>query len=629
MAKKTIVFAPPDSLKKAFEKVEDNTVELYAQIATLGNRQETATKQRKNPINYGGISDGLPHPLSGLFTDLDDAQAIYPSALSLAEQVDDNAWRLTLKLAKDAHVGFEVPVGTAHSTTGQVVNGWVYGIAPDRFGAPTIDGPGPRHARLRNSSTNYALTYSLTDNVNTVFDTVSVGGVKFTTESGGGIEFLAGVGQSDIHHLEFDGMGSGKFAIQCTAANSMFMTDIHDNRFISEEFPFAGGILNLTGAVNLNVHFHDNFATHMKANAANVVVHNAINSVFDVNQFEHTGGIASNMEHSFVSFTGFSFNVSLRDNYLEGTWGCFARAADNTGALIGLELRNLYCYEYDATIQGGGTQSPIILDLRNTSYGVHVRNVTHLNGHALAGGGYLFHDTFHQMDGEGVHNFRMASTGAQANRFVEPLLTGKNHSGTVVSVFNPNESGRRSGRGLFPTNPNQGIGNPSNFTIYLPTDVGPTKDAWVTATSYTPRDTVKVGTRIYEMRSPSVGTSGATPPPGTDLNNNVSDGTLAWRYLGEDNDLLKCQPGGYLLAVTVRTADRAHARTGLYFVIFDDYGTDYTTCMQVGTDQTKGASAPTALIVSVSNRGVFSVTATQAAAVAHECSYAWTKMQAL
>jgi hypothetical protein len=585
MAQKHIVLVPPDSLRTGFAKVEDNITELYALVATLGDKQETAPKQRKNPVSYGVVSDGLPHPLSERFLTLNDAKAIYPKALSQAEQIDDNAWRLTLDLAVDAKTGVEVPVGTTYSTTGQVITGWLYGLMVGRYGAPTIDGPGSRHARFRNLSANYALTYSLADNVNQVFDMVSVGGMKFTTQNGGGVEFLAGVGQSDIHHLEFDGMGTGKFAIQCLAANDMFMSNIHDNRFISEEFPFNGGILNLTGAVTLNIDYHDNFATHMKANAANIVLNNALNCRFAINQFEHTGGITNNSDHTFISLTGFSFTIDASDNYLEGTWGCFLRAGAAGGALIGVNITGFYGYEYDETIAGGGTPSPIIGDFRNLTKNAHVDNVNYLNGCVAFGGGYLFPDLFHAMDGEGVHRFRNNSTGNQAKRFVEPLLVGLDHTGTMVSVHNPNETYRRSGRGVFPANADQGVGNLSNFTIFLPTDVPATRGAWVNNRFYSLRDTVTASGNVYEARTS--GLSGPTTPTGTNPAVDVGDGLLLWRYLRSATvDANKIESGAYDLDITAEDAIGDHALTAFYKVIFDDKTIDYAIAVAEAYDLT-------------------------------------------
>jgi hypothetical protein len=562
--------------------------------------------ERSNVFDFGAVGNGATN----------DAPAIQATAVSAASR----------------KTPVVLPSGNFAEAAGVTVSGWLYGIAGDRWAAPGLSGVGPRQTTLINTSTDYAITYTLANSAH-VYDNIRISGIKFRGSTGGGIDFAVGIGQSVLDSLEFDGMPVNRQALHCDNANGMFTANILNCRFWTEEFQFNGNILSLGGAVNVNIHFHDNFITHMKANAANAVVNNSIITVADSNQFEHTGGVTANFNHTFWSFTGFNFGASFVNNYLEGTWGCLVRASATSGALIGAEIRNLYAYEYDETITGGGTPSPFIADFRNLTKNARVEGVTVINGCVAVGGGYLFDDPWHAMDGEGVHRFWNASSGNQANRLVSQLLTGKNQSGTVVSVYNQNESWRRTGRGMFPTNPNQGVGSFTNFTIFLPTDVGVTRGVWATATVYTTRDTVLNGPSVYECRGPvaggTSGTSGATAPSGADPNNDVSDGVLLWRYLRADADLNKVQPGGYLLALTVRTADLASARSALYYVIFDDYGTDYTTCMQIGTDQTKGASAPSSLIVSVTNRGIFSVSAMQAAAVAHQCSFAWTKMQAL
>jgi hypothetical protein len=582
--------------------------------------------ERANSFDHGAIANDNVHPLSERYATLAVANVDYPAAVSLAEQIDGNALRSALTRATTIKGAFDLAVGKYVLTAGQTASGWLYGTAPDRWGAPVIRGAGARQSTILNGSADYTLTYTLANTAH-VYDSIIIDGLKIRTQAGGGIDFVVGIGQSQIHGVEFDGMDVNKFALRCDNANGMFTANISDCRFWTEEFQFNGNILSLGGTVNVNVNFHDNFITHMKANAANAVVNNGIITAVSSNQFEHTGGATKNINHTFWSFTGFNFGASFVNNYLEGTWGCFVRAGAASGALIGVEIRNLYAYEYDETITGGGTPAPFIADFRNLTKNAHVEGVTVINGCTSAGGGYLFDDPWHAMDGEGVHRFWHASAGAQLNRKVSQLLTGKSHTGAVVSVYNQNESWRRTGRGIFPVNANQGVGNPTNFTVFLPTDVGPTNGAWTTATTYQHRDTVSAGGNVYEMRS-SVGISGASAPTGTSLTTDVGDGVLLWRYLRADNDLNKVQPGGYLLAVTIRATDKNHAATGLYYVIFDDQSTDYTTVMQIGTTQTKG-TPPTSLAVTTTNRGVLTVTANQGVGQAHECSFAWTKMQAL
>lgn len=70
------------------------------------------------------------------------------------------------------------------------------------------------------------------------------------------------------------------------------------------------------------------------------------------------------------------------------------------------------------------------------------------------------------------------------------------------------------------------------------------------------------------------------------------------------------RPGAYLLDLHVTTTDYNHALAGLYWVVFDDATNDYTVCQLVGTQVSKGGSAPTALSASVSNAGLVTVTTT-------------------
>ena len=239
---------------------------------------------------------------------------------------------------------------------------------------------------------------------------------------------------------------------------------------------------------------------------------------------------------------------------------------------------------------------------------------------AVAAGNPIVDDPYHAVVGEGVTRFNNQSTGAQANRILSQLDQGISHTGVRVGTHNPIESGRRSGRGIFPVNADQGVGNPTNFTIFLPTDVG-AKGAWTTATVYDPGDEVTNGSNVYRYQGVVAGTSGASAPTGTSLTADVGDGVLLWRYQRADGDLKQVQPGAYLLGVTIRSANKSHAASGYYIVTFDDQATnDYTDVMQIGTTRIKGVN-PTSLAVTTTPRGVLTVTANQGTAEPHECSF--------
>lgn len=71
--------------------------------------------------------------------------------------------------------------------------------------------------------------------------------------------------------------------------------------------------------------------------------------------------------------------------------------------------------------------------------------------------------------------------------------------------------------------------------------------------------------------------------------------------------------GAYLVNINLRRSDNAFSRAGLYWVVFDDAGNDYTTAQLIGTQITKGGgSAPSALTLAVSNVGLCTVTSTAA-----------------
>jgi hypothetical protein len=460
-----------------------------------------------------------------------------------------------------------------------------------------------------------------------------VKGLTIYQFAGGGINFPIGHGQPIIEEVEFNGMAADKWAINCeNLPDGLFAGNFQKLRGWSEQAGFyAGGFLNLN-CLSVDCHLHNSFLTHQEKNGPTNYMRNALVFTASENQFEHTGG--NNSNHTFFSLDGFSFGCTFTNNYSEGTWGCLVKTGGTVGGtVVGLEVRNWYAYNYEETVLGGGSPAATLVDMRNRPFNAHIAGLSYLGGPSLSGGGYLVDDPFHVGDGEGVHRFRNLSTGAQAGRLLGQTFTGKGHDGVVRSTYNQNETWRRSGRGIFPTNPNQGVGNATNFTIFLLTDVGATRGVWTATTVYNLHDTVLVGVNIYEMRGDAfggdTGTSGSSPPAGNDPNTDVGDGVLLWRWLREDGDINKVQPGAYLLSLTVRTADKNNAASALYWVLYDDQSADYTTIMQIGTTQVKGASPPTSLLTSVSSRGVFSLSAIQGAAAAHECSYAWHKLQAL
>jgi len=67
--------------------------------------------------------------------------------------------------------------------------------------------------------------------------------------------------------------------------------------------------------------------------------------------------------------------------------------------------------------------------------------------------------------------------------------------------------------------------------------------------------------------------------------------------------------GTYIVTLNARAGDYNHARLGTYFITFDDASTnDFTSTQLIGSQITKGASAPTALSCTVTNVGVVTVT---------------------
>ena len=71
------------------------------------------------------------------------------------------------------------------------------------------------------------------------------------------------------------------------------------------------------------------------------------------------------------------------------------------------------------------------------------------------------------------------------------------------------------------------------------------------------------------------------------------------------------KPGGYLVNINLKTSDANHARSGLYWVVFDDASAnDFITAQLIGTQISKGGVPPSVLTLAVDNAGLCTVTST-------------------
>jgi hypothetical protein len=424
-----------------------------------------------NVKGFGEVGNGVSHPLSERYPTLAKAQETYPFATSLSQELDWAAAQLALNTGADAAKFSQVifPGEDAVYTNGLSAPGGLRGAGMRRVGA-NIVGRGPGQTRFTNGQAGYWLTFP------NAIEWGMVKGLTIYQFAGGGINFPIGHGQPVIEEVEFNGMGAAFWAINCeNLPDGIFTGNFQKLRAWSEQSGYyAGGFLNLN-CLNVNNHLHNSFLTHQEKNGPTNYIRNALIFTASENQYEHTGG--NNKNHTFFSLDGFSFGCSFVNNYTEGTWGKLVDTSGPAGGtVVGLEVRNWYAYSYEAGVLGGGMPAPIMVDMRNRPFNAHIDGLTYISPHTLPGGGYLVDDPFHSGDREGVHRFRNMSSGAQAGRLLGQTFTGKNHAGNVVSTYNQNETWRRHGRGIFPTNPSQGVGNASNFIIFLLTDVGPTRD---------------------------------------------------------------------------------------------------------------------------------------------------------
>lgn len=543
--------------------------------------------ERANIHDHGAVGDGNEHPLSERYgigaAGLAAAQVDYPSALDVAEQIDGNALRHALDYASSVKGNVEIPAGKYILTAGHAITPYSFGAQPDRWTAPSIVGEGRRQTTLVNQSNDYAFTYDLA-NPNHAWDGITVEDIRLTQAgNGGGFKFTEGTAQALFKRVEFNGMAAGARAISIETPGGIFDLDIGYCRFIGEDFPFLGQALFCDKLI-INTHWHDNFLANVGTPGATSSIRDAVVLSCESSEFAGAHTVPnSNFDHTYWELAGFCFSLNFQNNYQEGTGGCFVRVGKDS-TTINLDICNYNSYQYGQEVYWMvGTPSEMIFDGRNRAFNVHVDEILYKNHNLNRGGGYIFNDPWHDMDGEGVHRFwnikgsTNTTSEPQAQRLVEQLLTGLDHTGAMVSVYNQDETWRRSGRGRFPTNPDQGVGNATNYTIFLPTDVPATRGAWAATTPYTYHDEASVGAEVYECRGSGI--SGVVPPTGTNPDVDVGDGVLLWRWLRTSGDPLKSQPGGYELNLTVGTPDFEHCLSARYEIIFDNRTTnDYTVC---------------------------------------------------
>jgi hypothetical protein len=94
-----------ESLQSAFAKINSNFVDVDSLIANV-NDLKVSRSQRTTPYTkLGFVGDGASHPLSATFPTLAAAQAIFPRAASLSEEIDGHAIQRDLDLQAAANNG--------------------------------------------------------------------------------------------------------------------------------------------------------------------------------------------------------------------------------------------------------------------------------------------------------------------------------------------------------------------------------------------------------------------------------------------------------------------------------------------------------------------------------------------
>ena len=233
----------------------------------------------------------------------------------------------------------------------------------------------------------------------------------------------------------------------------------------------AAGKYAVNSIISLDVHFRQPFVTHMKKNGPNSILkNNAILSVNN-NQFEHTGGeTPASSTPSGASLASRFFPTSMTTTSREPGAASSGRVTRRPRSL-GWRSGNTFARQNPSGVPDvpNGKPNPIVVDLRNTTKYAVVDGLVYHSAVSAVARAPIVDDPYHAVVGEGVTRFNNQSTDAQANRILSQLDQGISHTGVRVGTHNPIESGRRSGRGIFPVNADQGVGaRPTSRSSFRP-----------------------------------------------------------------------------------------------------------------------------------------------------------------
>lgn len=515
-----------------------------------------------NVKGFGAIGDGGLHPLSERYNSLARAQAVYPFATSLAQQIDWAAVQLALNTAAELKISQVVIPGGLYDFGGETayISSFtpMNGIGPDV--APAVRGAGKTHTVIKVDN-RYAFTVAEEAHF------VRISGVQVLTTTGGFLHIsnTYGVCGVELHDDYLNGCGTGFWALFAPGASQfLFPVTITDSHFRHIGNEYKGGVVYCTNSLGFTMGA-GNFITRQTKDGPIIHLKNATAAHIGHFQMEGTagnGGAPPSTNQAMILLDGNCFDITIETIWLEGCWDYFVLIA-SAAVVLDLKIKSVFAWQY---AEGqGGKPSVSVLDMLGgpNSRRVRIEGFVYKNDNTVAGTGYIINDPTHGTYIQGFEN--QSSTSIQQLRLLSQRYRAPDAGGAAKSTALPGVREMETVVGGC-TNPDAGAGGASFFRINL-----------------------------------------ANHPDS----------------IGDDTNY---EGGMYEVSFFIASADKLHKVARVCRVIYDRAVAphNFASVQTIGTDVTKN-SAPTIGVVSVDRNGVLGINYTQAVAQPHSIYWSWKR----
>jgi hypothetical protein len=306
---------------------------------------------------------------------------------------DTNAFQTALNAAASSKATLHVPSGYYLITSGLTLPS--YTPSAGRVCTVRIVGDGYYSSIIKFTATAYLLTGS--------GDYITVSGIQVDTTTGGFLNTTGHCGGMHIDHFFMNGCAANYYFLKTNSGSTdLYTANITDSRFWRADGYYGGVIWIEDSAINLAI--RNSFISQQRRDGGIIRLNNCDGFLADNCQFE--GAEATTTQQTFIELSGFNFNVTVSNCYLEGKWDCGVKTI--SGATRGLKLIANKAWEYV------GKPSVEFLNIASgTVSGAVVDGITYINNDTNPGSGYIINDPNNIVDISNVYN---NSSGAQASR---------------------------------------------------------------------------------------------------------------------------------------------------------------------------------------------------------------------